>query len=267
MKDDVPAIRLGSVLVTLLEPAAGSAKAFNRWYERDHFYAGCMMGENFFSGRRWVATRELKDLRFPRTTPITPELDKGSYLASYWILDQRYDEAVQWSIAQVLRLHEQERMAPPRENISSGFYRYDFGVFRDADGVPAELALEHPFRGIGLTFVDFYDDFMAGDDALETALTAALEACLPGSDCSMSLCLSPQPLPDEVPSYVPRVRSEELQRRRLLLHFFDAQPVHCWRSFTASLSTQLQALQVGDIVYAAPFIPTIPGTDRYVDQL
>jgi len=56
-------IRLGSALFTLVEPHRGHEVAYNRWYERDHFYAGCMIGPWYFAGRRWVCTRELKDLR------------------------------------------------------------------------------------------------------------------------------------------------------------------------------------------------------------
>ncbi|MAT95463.1 MAG: hypothetical protein CME59_23085 [Halioglobus sp.] len=269
MTRDIPEIRLGSVLLTLLEPVEGNAKELNRWYERDHFYAGCMLGENFFSGRRWVATRALKNLRFPQHTPITADIGEGSFLASYWIVDGRYEEALQWSIAQVHQLHAQRRMDPPRDNISSGFYRFEFGAFRDKDGVPAELALEHPFSGLGLSFIDLHT--APGNGATQgdhcAGLTAALQTSLRDSDCAMSLCLAPQPLPEAVPAYVPRVADEVMARRRLLLHFFDAPPQQCWQSFTDSLSAQLLAHGIADIVYAAPFIPTIPGTDTYVDEI
>ena len=72
-KDDVDhsGVALGSVLVSLLEPERGREAAFHRWYERDHFYAGCMVVPWFFAGRRFVATRELKALRAPRD----PRLD------------------------------------------------------------------------------------------------------------------------------------------------------------------------------------------------
>ena len=33
-------IKLGSMLFTLVEPRRGHEVAYNRWYERDHFYAG-----------------------------------------------------------------------------------------------------------------------------------------------------------------------------------------------------------------------------------
>ena len=67
--NDYP-VRAGSMLYTLVDPNRGHEVAYNRWYERDHFYAGCMVGPYFFAGRRYVATRPLKDLRFPATTPV-----------------------------------------------------------------------------------------------------------------------------------------------------------------------------------------------------
>src|SRR3954447_10592764 len=61
-------IRVGSTLLTLVEPHKGHEVAFNRWYERDHFYAGCLIGAGWFAGKRWVATKPLKDLRGPADT-------------------------------------------------------------------------------------------------------------------------------------------------------------------------------------------------------
>ena len=36
-------VKLGSMLLTLVEPHRGHEVAYNRWYERDHFYSGCMV--------------------------------------------------------------------------------------------------------------------------------------------------------------------------------------------------------------------------------
>ena len=151
---EIPEIALGTVMFSIVEPKAGHAREFHRWYERDHFFAGCMIGENYFSARRWVATKPLKALRFPADTPITPDITKGSYLVTYWIQAGTYAETLRWSVDQVLQLHKQNRMQPARDNISTAFYRYDWGVFRDPDGVPPELALEHPYRGIAVTMID-----------------------------------------------------------------------------------------------------------------
>ena len=59
-------VKVGSMLYTLVDPNPGHEVAYNRWYERDHFYAGCMIGPWMFAGSRWFATRELKDLRIPQ---------------------------------------------------------------------------------------------------------------------------------------------------------------------------------------------------------
>ena len=66
----------------------GHEVAYNRWYERDHFYAGCMVGPWLFAGSRWVATRELKDLRFPDDSPIAKPTRQGG-LVRRDLLDPR----------------------------------------------------------------------------------------------------------------------------------------------------------------------------------
>lgn len=87
-------VRLGSVLVSLLEPDRGREVEFHRWYERDHFYSGCMVGAHFFAGRRFVATRALKDQRLPKRDSLFADVRDGSYLALYWILAGHHEEAV-----------------------------------------------------------------------------------------------------------------------------------------------------------------------------
>jgi hypothetical protein len=82
----------------------------------------------------------------------------------------------------------------------------------------------------------------------------------------MTLCLRPQALPDDAPAYVPRPSAEEHDRRYLLLSFLQAEPSAVWDRF-ATLDRSLSAAGLGKIIYAAPFIPTVPGTDRYVDEL
>ena len=71
-------VTLGSILLTLVEPHPGYEIAYNRWYERDHFYAGCLVGPGILAGARWVATREMKALRFPDDSPIVPHRAVGS---------------------------------------------------------------------------------------------------------------------------------------------------------------------------------------------
>src|SRR6187399_2191344 len=93
-------VRLGGALVTIVEPHRGHEVAYNRWYERDHFYAGCMVGPWLFAGRRFVATRDLKALRFGTDVDRFGGAALGSYVAVYWILDEHHDDHVDWALRQ-----------------------------------------------------------------------------------------------------------------------------------------------------------------------
>jgi len=50
-------VGIGTAIIAYIEPHEREAKAFNRWYERDHMYAATTAGPGAFSGARWVATR------------------------------------------------------------------------------------------------------------------------------------------------------------------------------------------------------------------
>jgi hypothetical protein len=263
---DIPEITLGTVLFSIVEPKPGHEREFHRWYERDHFFAGCMIGANYFSGRRFVATKPLKALRFPADTPVTPDISRGSYLVLYWILAGTHPETLRWSVDQVLQLHKQNRMQPPRDNISTAFYRCEWGSFRDPDGVPPELALEHPYRGVAVMMVDRAEgvDGEAFGARLRERLLPEMTA---GSAIAMTLCLRPESLPDDAPAYVPRPDPADLDRRTLLLSFLEEEPGPWIVEKLQAFDSALQAESLGRVIYAAPFIPTVPGTDKYVDEL
>ena len=78
--DDYP-VKVGSMLLTMVDPVRGFEREYNRWYERDHFYGGCMIGPWLYAGSRWVAPRELKDLRWPGDGNVAQPVDAGSYVA------------------------------------------------------------------------------------------------------------------------------------------------------------------------------------------
>jgi hypothetical protein len=88
-----------------------------------------------------------------------------------------------------------------------------------------------------------------------------------GSPVAMTLCLRPEALPDDAPAYVPRPSAEENDRRYLLLSFLEAEPQPGWSDMFKAFDAALTASHLGRIIYAGPFIPTIPGTDKYVDEL
>ncbi len=119
--EDYP-IKLGTLLFTMVEPERGREVEYNRWYEHDHFYSGCMVGQWQFAGNRYVATRRLKALRYPEQSDMTPDPSTGSYLAVYWVLDGKHDEWNQWAVEQVKWLHENGRMFEARTHIHTLLY-------------------------------------------------------------------------------------------------------------------------------------------------
>ena len=107
-------VKLGSILLTLVDPNRGFEKAYNRWYERDHFYAGCLVGPYLFAGSRWVATRELKDLRWPHSATVADPWDAGSYVAIYWVEKGHHTEQFDdWAVPQVHWLYGNGRAVSP----------------------------------------------------------------------------------------------------------------------------------------------------------
>jgi hypothetical protein len=252
-------IALGSALFTLVEPHRGHEVAYNRWYERDHFYAGCMNGPFYFSGRRWVSTKDLKDLRLGATAdeqPLFGDDRAGSYLALYWTPKGRFRDNTDWSTRQVHWLHANGRMFAERDHIHTLLYLYKGAEARDPDGVPAELALDHPFRGLGAVIVEPAE---GGDVA------AVPRPALPTTGpVALVVSFRGVPLPPDAPVSQPGTNGAD--RRELQLWFADAEPTDWWAA-VGDYADAVAESGTGRIRWASPFVPTIPGTDRYTDQL
>ncbi len=249
-------VRLGSMLFTLVEPHRGHELAYNRWYERDHFYAGCMVGPWLFAGRRFVATRGLKDLRFGTEADVFGAADLGSYLAVYWILDGRHDEHVDWALRQVQWLHANGRMFAERDHVHTLLYRHAFTTAAATDGgVPAELALDHPFGGLTATLVRPAAGVSADELGRYVAATFAPE---------LELGFVPIPLPPDAPVSQPGL--DRLEGCVLNLSLTTTSPAAWWGEQEAA-AERLSADGIGEMLWTAPFVPTIPGTDTYTDQL
>jgi len=251
--EDYP-IKVGSALFTLVEPRRGHEVAYNRWYERDHFYAGCMIGPGNFAGRRWVSTQRHKALRVaPPGNPVTGDVaDAGSYLALYWVLAGMHDEWNRWGVDQVNHLHATGRMFAERDHIHTLLYRraWDAGA-----GVPAELALDHSFGGLTATLVELADGVTPTQlgDWVGTAYPPELE-----------IGFTPIPLAADAP--VTQRGLDHLDRRVLNLSFTRESPATWWDEQRAA-AAKLEDDGIGTMLWTAPFIPTIPGTDTYTDQL
>jgi hypothetical protein len=238
--DVIEGVGIGTAIVSYIEPHPGAARDFNRWYERDHFPAAVLAGPGAFSGGRFVATRACKVVRADADLFGDPSI--GSYLAIAWLAPGAHDAWDAWVPGQMDALVAADRMFAGRDHLHTAVYDHEWSA-ELRDGVPAALALDAGFGGV-LAIAAFGD----GDDL--SAWGAALV----------------QP---ELPIVV------GLHRRRLLVSALDDPPAHrLVLAFVAGDPQDVWARVVApavaaraDIGFAGPFLATVPGTDRYVDDL
>jgi hypothetical protein len=257
-------VKLGSMLLTVVEPRRGHEVAYNRWYERDHYYSGCMVGPYNFAGHRYVATSELKALREPDSSVITGEPLRGSYVSVYWVLDGYHDIWNRWALRQVKALHAAGRMFEERDHVHTLLYKFCWEQRRDPDGVPIELALDHPYRGFVSVFIDRAED-ITNEQLWDWLRTEHFPGLLPGTDADLVAAFTPIALEVDAPGDVPREAASD--RRTLLLWFLNTPPEVAWEPVFVEHRRRLEASGKGTVVAALPFIPTIPGTDTYTDKL
>lgn len=256
-----PPVELGTILFSLVEPEQGHAAAFARWYERDHFFAGCMTGADFFSGRRYVAPQDLKRQRAGEWVENGAAIHRGSFLNLYWILKGRRETALSWSVDQVRRLARQGRMGPPTHNISTGFYDYTGGYFSDEDPIPAELALEYPYPSATAFLID---RAAQADESDFHALVKHQLMPLLAPARSMALLFKPLQLPANAPRIAMPVPQHDLEYGWLMLVFSDVSaPIET----ILALGEALRDSRMGKLRLAAPFRPILPGIDDYSDRL
>lgn len=258
-------VRPGHALITMVEPHIGHERAYNRWYEDDHFIAGAMAMPWMYAGRRWVATRDLQLLRYPAESAVARPVTSGCYISTYWVTKGRYSEHLRWSVGINRRLNDDDRVFRDRTHVFTAFHEHVATVYRDGGEGPRDFhALNYPYEGLVVTVVD-----AAGPDRrsklLEWLCAEYLKERLPGSPTAMVLAFCPHPLPEDRMSYVKQV--EGVDSRLTLLWFLEQDPRLCWNEHFAGLDSIVADRDLGSVEFVAPFIPTLPGTDRYVDEL
>ncbi len=256
-------VELGSILFTMTDPHRGWERAYNRWYERDHFYDGCMVGEHNFAGARWVAPRPYKDLRHLVPGEVAPDASTGSYLSLYWVLAGKREEWNRWAYRQFRWLHENDRMFPHRDHVHTLLYDHDHATYREEDPVPAALALDHRYAGLVVAIGEAAAD--VGRDGLDAWMReTSLPALHDDGPVAMTLAFSGIPLLVEAEG-VERSTGDEL--RFLHLSFVETDPAEVWEERFAPRPAAVEDAGVGRILWQGPFIPTVPGTDRYAEEL
>jgi hypothetical protein len=151
-----------------------------------------------------------------------------------------------------------------RQHIYTAFSTYDFGVVRaDLRYLQPHLTLDYPSAGMVVEVIE-PDDGVDRDEVVRRLRDDILPRELSGSAAVAVLSFLPRALKVSTP--VPRVASAVGAERNLtLLWFLEADPRACWSMFEAH-QERLRAAK-GRVVFAAPFIPTIVGTDAYVSEL
>jgi hypothetical protein len=264
--DDYP-VKIGSMLFTLVDPHRGHEVAYNRWYERDHFYAGCMVGPWLFAGKRFVATRKLKDLRFPSESSVAVPLDSGSYLAIYWIHEGHHDEHFKWASEQVHYLYQNDRGFAERKHVHTILADYAQTSYRDDDPVPIEVALDHPYAGLVALFIDRTGS-VSHDDLVRELAESALPALMKDSPIACAASWLPISRDGDVTQNSPMDlgSSPGGPERSIQLCFLESDPRDVWQRIV-DYAAAVDASGLGRVVLAAPLIPTLVGTDRYTDEL
>ncbi|MEU4202433.1 hypothetical protein AB0F64_21120 [Streptomyces sp. NPDC026294] len=255
----------GHALITMVEPHPGHESTYNRWYEDDHYLAGAMAMPWIFAGRRWVATRDLRLLRYPARSAVARPVTAGCYLSTYWITEGRYDDHLRWTVAINRRLNADGRIHHDRTHVFTAFHDHQATVYRDGTHGPRDFhALDHPYAGLVVEIVDA--EGAPGRTALLRWLTEErLPRRLAGSPAAMVTVFRPRPLPADRMAYVRQV--EGADTRLTLLWFLQEDPRACWDRWFTGLDGEVAASGLGRVELVAPFVPTVPGTDRYVDEL
>jgi hypothetical protein len=262
--EDYP-IKLGTLLFTMVEPEKGHEVEYNRWYEHDHFYSGCMVGAWQFAGDRFVATRRLKNLRYPAETDMTPDILTGSYLAIYWVLDGKHDEWNEWAVEQVNWLHKNGRMFDKRTHIHTLLYEKRWAHRRNEDGCTIELALDHNYPGLVVVAGDVKDGHTHDEVDAWFRDTYLPDACAQPWGPDLVLDATTLPLLDERPADVPPPAAGP--NRFLQLHFLDHDPEEGWADGYAKIGQAIEDSGLASHVWTGPFIQTDFGTDKYTDEL
>jgi hypothetical protein len=263
-------IELGQVLIAIAEPHRETLDAYHRWFERDHMYSAVMIGPGAFAANRFVAPRELKELRYPDDGGVFPRIDEGTFAALYFIADGMVEEHFRWSFAQSAELGREGRNNPNRDLTLTWLCDYCGSVAAGPEAVPPEIVLDHPFAGLVMAWVD-RDESVTLEELRGFLQSSALPSPLPASPANQVLIFSPRnfPTPDRTVPLTPGTvnENERVGKGLLLLYFLDENPRDAWQPYFARLGDSLARSGYGHAALVAPFVPTLRGKRANAEEL
>jgi hypothetical protein len=134
-------IEIGTAIVSYIEPHPGQARAFNEWYELDHFPAAVLAGPGVFAGARFIATSECKALR---VGSLLGDPERGTFLAVAWVLPGKQAEWDAWVGREMETIAAEGRLFPGREHVHTAVY----GFVGATGERPAIVALDAGAAGV-----------------------------------------------------------------------------------------------------------------------
>ncbi len=258
-------VDLGAAIFALHDPLRGHEVAFHRYYERDHMYAAAIMAPWTIAGQRFIATHDLKALRYPSSGPFGPAT-AGSFLTAYWIQDGRLADQQSWVAEQMLELNAGGRTFSERTVQTATAYDLVGTWERDVDGVPPWLALDHRYPGLVWLVVE-----RTPATPLEDLAEGLCDGVFPdefganSSPVAMAVLFTPRPKEPWWPPAAPDVPG--VGERIMVALFLEDDPRTAWDVYFDGLGASIERRGHGRALLVAPFIPTVPGTDRHLDQL
>jgi hypothetical protein len=254
-------VGLEGVVYTLVDVHDGHDAQFEEWYESDHFYAGGVLAPYVLSGRRWYASRALRESRFVGPACPLPDSRAGTNLATYFLTAGGLRSFYDWINPQLGSLRAAGRMFADRTHVNTDGYRLERVLsFTGASAVPAHVAGDHPFAGVFVTYLD-----ASGPDAPDIDVT------LPAGTLALSLrpnvgSLTPTSLglADAQPGMdFPRVGGMPV---RLVLAFL-AQAPRATREWSADLAHRVARRTGSTAIWGGAFLPVVPGSRAHLADL
>jgi hypothetical protein len=244
----LPPVSLGGALITLVEAHPGHAEAYNRWYERDHFYSGVLTGPGVLAGGRFVAPPALKAMR---QGPDSAFLTSGTFLAVYFLQTGEQDSFGAWVAARVRALAAHpDRMFPHRDHLLGGLFDHAFTIAPGSD-LPDFMALDRRFAGLGFLLLEPGDS--VSTPAIEACVRQALGATDAGAPAPLAIAFRTATTSALPTGGAPRDQI-------VILDFVDAPPSTALNARMTQIADNFVRSGLGRAVVSAPFRPTVPGS-------
>jgi hypothetical protein len=258
---------IGGGLITMVQVAPGAEYSYNEWYDRDHFYAGMMALPWCFSGSRWLATKQLRALRYPAQSAFAENISDGNFINLYLGSRGRMDELSEGITEALERLIDEGRMHRDgaRRQVFTAHQDYAGAVYRDETGPRDFHAFDHPYQSFVLEIVDAPEP--ADRVALEQwLLNEHLPAVIAGTDAAMCLVFRTRPISGD--SYVRKEMPTERYSQRLALVWMLESPAEeSWPTLFAREGERIATSGLGTVEFVSGFKRLVSGTNTYLDEL